>query len=360
LIISGDQDLRTLHAIGERARTELLESEDVTQVELTGVPPLEISIEVGREQLQAFGIGLDAIAREVRAASIELPGGGVETRGGELLIRVADRRVTARDFEEIVLRGTGDAHEVRLGDIARVRDGYEDSDQAYFFNGKRAVQLTAYRVGDQTPMQVASAAHRYAERLDAELAGAVSVDTWDDDSIILRDRIDLLTRNARTGFILVLVVLALFLHRRLAGWVALGVPVSFMGALMLMGPLGASINMVTLFALIITLGIVVDDAIIGAENIHQKRMEGMPGLEAAIWGAREMVVPVTFSVLTTLAAFAPLMFVPGVLGKIFRLIPIVVIIVLIFSLLESFLILPAHQAHQIRGVKRFLSRGRPK
>ena len=344
LVISGDQDLRTLHALGERARSELLESPDVTQVELFGVPPLEIGIEVGKEQLEAYGIGLGDIAREVRAASIELPGGGLDTSGGELLIRVADRRVSARDFEDIVLRGTGQADEVRLGDIARITDGYEDTDQAYYFNGQRAVRLTAYRVGDETPLKVAQVTREFGERFQRDLGGAVTVTPWDDGSVILRDRIDLLMRNAKLGFVLVLVVLALFLHRRLAGWVAAGVPVAFMGAFMLMGPLDASINMVTLFALIITLGIVVDDAIIVSENVHKRRMDGMSPLDAAIYGAREM--PVTFSVLTTLAAFAPLMFVPGTLGKIFRLIPLVVIIVLTFSLLESFFILPAHLAHQ--------------
>lgn len=346
LVISGDQDLRTLHALGERARSELLENPDVTQVELYGVPPLEISIEVGKEQLEAYGIGLGDIAREVRAASIELPGGGLDTSGGELLIRVADRRVSARDFEDIVLKGTGQADEIRLGDIAKITEGYEDTDQAYYFNGQRAVRLTAYRVGDETPTRVAKVTREYGEHLQRELGGAVTVTPWDDGSIILRDRIDLLMRNAKLGFVLVLVVLALFLHRRLAGWVAAGVPVAFMGAFMLMGPLDASINMVTLFGLIITLGIVVDDAIIVSENVHKRRMDGMAPLDAAIYGAREMIVPVTFSVLTTLAAFAPLMFVPGTLGKIFRLIPLVVIIVLTFSLLESFFILPAHLAHQ--------------
>lgn len=348
LVISGDQSLSTLHALGERARSELLRSPEITQVEVFGVPPLEIAIEVSREKLEAYGLTLGQIAQEVRGASIELPGGGLDTTAGELLIRVADRRIAGRDFEDIVLRGTDRGHEVRLGDIATITDGYEDSDQAYYFNGKRAVRLTAYRVGDETPTGVADAVHAYADQLREELDGTVEVTAWDDGSIILRDRIDLLARNARMGFALVLVVLALFLERRLAGWVALGVPVSFLGAFWAMGPLDVSINMVTLFALIVTLGIVVDDAIVVSENVHTKRMQGLSALDAAIQGTREVLVPVTFSVLTTLAAFAPLLFVPGVMGKIFRLIPIVVITVLTFSLLESFFVLPAHLAHEKR------------
>ncbi len=351
LIVSGDQSLRSLHGLAERARADLLQSPEITQVEISGVPPLEISVEVGRDDLEAYGLTLDQVAQAIRAASVELPGGGIDTRGGEILLRVADRRVSVDEFANIVLRGTAAGHEIRLGDIATIKDGYEDTDEAYYFNGKRAVSVTAYRVGDETPTRVADAVKAYAEKLQAELEGTVEVTPWKDDSILLRERIDLLGRNAFFGFFLVLMVLALFLQRRLAGWVALGVPVSFLGALLVMGPLGASINMVTLFALIVTLGIVVDDAIVVSENIHARRKQGMGALEAAVVGTREMAMPVTFSVLTTIAAFAPLLFVPGVLGKIFRLIPLVVIAVLLFSLLESFFVLPAHLAHSEEGKK---------
>ena len=345
LIIAGDFPLRDLHEIAEKARARLLSTGTLTQVEIQGVRPLEIAIEVSRETLESYGLTLEQIAAQVRAASIELPGGRLDTNAGQLLVRVTDRRKRGQDFANIIIRGTATGGEVRLGDIASINDGYEDNDQSSYYNGKRAVRIRAYRVGDETPTQVSEAVRNYVDELKSEVPPGVEIATWDDDSQMLRDRIDLLIRNARTGLLLVLLVLGLFLNRRLAGWVALGIPISFMGAFCLMSPLGVSINMVTLFALIVTLGIVVDDAIVVGENIHIKTKLGLSPREAAIAGAQEMTLPVTFSILTTVAAFAPLLFVPGFLGKIFRFIPIVVIAVLVVSLFESFFILPAHLSH---------------
>ena len=262
-----------------------------------------------------------------------------------MLVRVADRRITAGEFEDIVIRGTPDGGELRVGDVASVRDGYAETDQASYYNGELAVRLVAYRVGDETPMEVADAAKELAALLDAELPDTITLTTWDDDSQLLRGRIQLLVKNAAMGLVLVFIILALFLDPRLAFWVGLGIPISFLGTFLLMPWLGVSINMISLFALIITLGMVVDDAIVVGENIYQHMQEGLPRMEAAVTGARQMAAPVTFAILTTMAAFSPLMFVPGFMGKIFGIIPIVVVTVLVFSLLESFLILPAHLGH---------------
>jgi multidrug efflux pump subunit AcrB len=345
LVISGDQELATLHAIAEEARTELLTSGEITQVELQGVRPLEVAIEVPRETLRSYGLSLDQIAQQVRAASVELPGGGIDAEAGEFLVRVADRKELAAEFGGVTVRGTLAGASVSLSDIATVVNGYEDSDAESYFNGKRAVRVTAYRVGKETPNGVAAVVKAYAERLEASLPENVEVVTWNDSSEQLKGRIDLLVRNAFMGGILVLIVLGLFLESRLAFWVALGIPISFMGSFLLMPHLDLSINMITLFGLIITLGMVVDDAIIVGENAYEKVQRGIPRMEAAVTGAQEMAVPVTFSILTTIAAFSPMFFVPGVMGKIFRLFPAVVIAVLAFSLLESFFILPAHLAH---------------
>lgn len=345
LIISGDEDMRTLHDIAEKTRAALLASEDITQVEILGVRPLEISIEIPREKLEAFGLSLDQVAAQIRASSVELPGGGIDTKSGELLVRVSDRKLRGADFENIVLKGTAGGSNLLLNEIATITDGYEDTDKAYFFDGRPAVRVTAYRVGDETPQQVSDAARAYAKVLRTELPSSVSIDIWGDDAELLQGRIDLLLRNASLGLVLVVVILALFLRRQLAAWVALGIPISFLGAFITMQLLGVSINMISLFALIVTLGMVVDDAIVVAEYIFVKRSEGMKPLQAAIAGAQKMAVPVTFSILTTLAAFAPLFFIPGVLGKIFSIIPMVVVSVLMFSLLESFFVLPAHLAH---------------
>ena len=346
LVLSGDQELATLHALGERVRAELLADPDLTQVEVGGVPPVEVSIEIARESLEAYGLTLEQVAHHIRTASVEMPGGELETSSGEILVRLADRRRDGHEFADIVLRSTPAGHDVRLSDVATIRDGYADDDSASYFNGRNAVRVTAYRVGDETPAGIAELVKAYAAKLRTELPEEVHIAVWRDDSELLSARLDLLLRNARMGLILVLIILALFLEPRLAGWVALGIPISFLGALAVLPSLDVSINMVTSFAFIVTLGLVVDDAIVVGENIATKLEAGVPPSTAAIEGAKEMAVPVTFSVLTTIAAFSPLFFVPGTMGKIFVLVPSVVCAVLLFSLIESFFILPAHLSHR--------------
>ncbi|HCH62949.1 MAG: hypothetical protein CL927_17440 [Deltaproteobacteria bacterium] len=345
LVLSGDQSLSSLHELAEDVRRRLLADERVTQAELFGVPPLEVSIEVSRAQLEAMGLSLDDVSRQITLASLELPGGEVESRGGEFLVRVSDRKRTAQDFADIVVRGTASGGKVLLSDIATIRDAYQDIDLAYFFEGNPAVRLTAYRVGDETPASVAQAARDLAEVLRAEVPSTVAVNIWKDDSVMLDERISLLVRNGVMGLALVVLVLALFLDLRLAFWVALGIPLSFAGAFILAPMWGVSINMVSLFALIVVLGLVVDDAIVVGENIYELEQQGRSRIEASIEGARQMSIPVTFAVLTSVAAFAPLLFVPGFMGKIFGIIPVIVISVLLFSLLEGFFILPAHLGH---------------
>lgn len=349
LILFGDQEQSALHALAETARAGLLELPEVTQVEVSGIPPLEVSIDIRREVLEQYGLTLSEVARQVGLASVERPGGELDTRGGKLLMRVADRKERAIDLSSLVIRSNRTGGQVTLGELAALRDGFVETDQASFYQGKRAVRLTAYRVGDETPSSVARAVRRFAESLQEELPGPVEVAIWGDDSELLQARIDLLVSNAVMGLILVLVILALFLEVRLGFWVALGIPTSFLGAFLLMPGLDLSINMVSLFGLIITLGLVVDDAIVVGEHAHEKIQQGESPMRAAISGAREMAVPVTFAILTTLAAFAPLLFVPGVLGKIFRILPLVVGAILVISWVESFFILPAHIGHLRAG-----------
>jgi len=345
LVIAGDKDLGTLHALGERARASLLDLPDITQVELYGVPPIEVSIEISREQANSLGLSPVEIARIVSLASLELPGGEIETAGGELLVRVADRIEEGHAFGDIIVRQSPTGGTIRLRDVATIKDGYADLDQAYVFNGKPAVRITAYRVGDETPSSVARAVRNFAEEFRAQVPDDVEVAIWGDDSEILEDRISLLVRNAAQGLILVLIVLALFLHVRLAFWVGLGIPVAFMGAFLVMPVLDISINMVSLFGFIVTLGLVVDDAIIVGEHAFSKMEDGVPPLRASILAAQEMAVPVTFAILTSVASFAPLLFVPGVMGKIFKILPIIVSSVLLFSLVEGFMVLPSHVGH---------------
>ncbi len=346
LVISGEQEVRTLHGIAERVRERLLDQPDVTQVDLDGVPPLEVSIEVPQETLEAYGLTLEQIAAQVRASSLELPGGAIDTAGGELLVRVADRRRAGHEFADIVLRGTAEGSDVRLGDIASIEDGYEDIDLASYYDGAPAVRVIAYRIGDETPQEVADAVRQLTEDIRAELPPNISLSLWNDDSELLRGRIELLLRNAQLGMLLVLFILTLFLDLRLAFWVGLGIPISILGAFSLMPTADVSINMVSLFAFIVTLGMVVDDAIVVGENIYDYEKAGMSRAQAAVKGATQMIVPVSFSILTTIVAFSPMLFVPGFMGKIFRIMPLLVILVLLFSWLESFLVLPSHLAHR--------------
>jgi len=345
LVIYGDQEELVLRQLAERARDELLQLPEITIVELAGARPLEISIEVPQANLRTYRLTLEAIAREVARAAVELPGGGVKTEGGEILLRTAERRDFGAEFADIPLLSTADGTEVRLGDIATIVDGFAETDEAAFYNGKPAVMLKVFRTGEQTPTDIAEIVHAYVAELEASLPPGVDIAIAQDFSEIYRDRIRLLLRNAALGLILVLGILGLFLQERLAFWVTMGIPISMLGALLLMPGLDVSINMISLFAFITTLGIVVDDAIIVGENVFEMRQRGLSFQDASITGAHQVALPVVFSILTNIAAFMPLFFVPGVMGKMFWTIPAIVVPVFTISLLESLFVLPAHLGH---------------
>ncbi len=346
LMVYGDYAEKPLRALAEKVRDELLEDPGITVVEMAGERPLEISIEVPREELRRYNLTLDQVAQRVRAASVELPGGGVKTAGGEILVRTTERRDYGDQFGDIAILSRPDGSVVRLADIAKIDDGFRDTDQAAYFNGKRAIMVKVYRVGDETPVSVSARVAHYIDEHRHKLPKGVELATWADQSEIYSQRIDLLMRNAYWGLALVMLILGMFLELGLAFWVTLGIPISFIGSLMVLPPANASINMISLFAFIVTLGMVVDDAIVVGEAIHTRRARGVPWARAAVDGAREVAGPVIFAISTTLIAFAPMLFVPGPAGKFFRLLPIVVIAVLVVSLLESLLVLPAHLAHR--------------
>ena len=345
LVVYGDVDEQTLHAYGERIREGLLGLSEVSRVEIKGVRSEEIGIELTQDAIRKYNVTLDGIARQIKNTAIETPGGGVKSSAGDILLRVQERRDYGYEFANIPIIFGNDGAQVSLGDIATINDDFEESDIAGFFNGKRALVLDVSSVGEQSPTQVAEAVKGYAETLRQKLPDKIKVTTWNDRAKMFEERLDLLLRNAAIGLALVLLILGLFLEPRLAFWVSLGIPVSFLGSFLFLPALGVSLNMISMFAFLVTLGMVVDDAIVVGENVFHKRNEGHPPIEAAILGVREMAMPVFFSIGTTVAAFFPLLMVPGTFGKIVFAVPVIVIFVLIISLIESFFILPAHLAH---------------
>jgi multidrug efflux pump subunit AcrB len=327
------------------ARDQLLSDPDITQVELEGVRPLEISIEISQENLRRYNVTLDDVAERLRTASVDLPGGGIKTATGEILIRMKERRDYGRQFARIPIITAPDGTQVLLGDIAAIDDSYEETDSYATFNNEPTVFLDVFRIGSQTPIQVADAVRRQITTLKEELPDGVNIEILRDRSEMYRQRAELLLKNGSLGIILVLIILGIFLELRLAFWVMMGIPISFLGSLLFFPVLNISINMMTLFAFIIAIGIVVDDAVIVGENIYYYHQEGDTLLNAAVRGAREICTPVVFSILTNIAAFMPLFFVPGVMGKIFKMIPLVVSVAFLISLIESLFVLPAHLGH---------------
>jgi multidrug efflux pump subunit AcrB len=345
LVLHGPLDPQSLHALGEMVREDILARGGVTQVDLSGVKPLEIAVEITQERLRAHGLTIAGVAEIIRRTAVELPGGGVRTRGGEILLRMNERRDAGADFAGIPIISRADGTVVTLGDLATIRDGFAESDAEVLFFGRPALKVEVYAIGDETPIGVSDAVKAYLAELEPRLPAGVEATIWQDWSDTYRDRLNLLLKNAALGFILVFILLGVFLEVHLAFWVTLGIPISIFGSFLIVPATDVTINMLTLFAFIVTLGIVVDDAIVVGENVYEKRQKGLSYLEAAIEGTREITGPVSFSVITNIVAFVPLLFVSGMMGKFFAPISLIVIPVFVVSLIESLYILPAHLAH---------------
>lgn len=342
VVIYGEASEKILREQAERIRDELLELQNITQVDLSGVRPFEITIEISEHTLQRYSLTLDQVAAAIRFASLDLPGGTIKTTGGEILLRTKERRYWGSEYADITILANPDGTQIKLGDIATVVDGFADSETYGRFDGKPAAMVQVFRIGEQKPTEISAKIIAYVEENRSKLPESLQLAIWNDTSEIFNSRMSLLQKNALLGLGMVVIILGLFLEIRLAGWVMLGIPISFFGTLFVMPWLGVSINMISLFAFILALGIVVDDAIVVGENIYEHRQRGKPYRKAAIDGVLEVAIPVTFSILTTVAAFLPLIFVSGMMGKFIRVIPIIVITLLLMSLLESLLVLPAH------------------
>ncbi|MFO8031011.1 MAG: efflux RND transporter permease subunit [Desulfohalobiaceae bacterium] len=345
MAVSGPEDELVLREAAEIVRDELLQDSGISQVDLEGVRDLEIQVEVGQNDLRSYDLTLEDVAKTLRRASVDLGAGNIRTPEGDLLLRMQDRRDTAQEFARIPVISQRDGSSLLLGDLAQVRMGFEETDSWSRVNGKPAVMMEVYRIGSQTPASVSQATKEVLAELEQRFPEQIQTSILRDRSEVFQQRAQLLQKNAYLGLALVFILLAIFLEARLAFWVSLGIPISFLGSFLLLAGTSFSINMITMFAFIVTLGIVVDDAIVVGENIYYHRRQGLGMLQAAATGVREMAMPIVFSVLTNMVAFMPMFFIPGVMGKIFSAIPLVVICVFAVSLLECLFVLPAHLAH---------------
>ncbi|NND83271.1 MAG: efflux RND transporter permease subunit [Gammaproteobacteria bacterium] len=359
--VRGDVDYKTLRATADRVREDLLSNPNITLVNLMGTMPYEISVEIEPATLDRYGLTLSQVARAISAGSVDVSAGNVKTIGGEILLRADGQAYDAAEFARIPVVTKLGADPVRLGDIASVEDGFEEQPLITRFNSQPAVMMDVLRSGDQSAIVIADYVRDYIDQFNARSSNGVQLNFWDDDSQIVRARLATLINSGIYGGILVLLVLSLFLRPAIAFWVFLGVPVSFMGAFIFMPFVGGTFNIISLFAFITVLGIVVDDAIVTGENIYTKTREGLPPLEASIVGTKEIAVPVTFGILTTIVAFFPMSELgENRTGYLAAQIPMVVIPVLLFSLIESKLVLPSHLSHvrprKEGGELNFLSR----
>lgn len=358
--VAGNLSEYELRRLGEQVRDEIANVPGITQVELGGIRPYEVSIDVSEETLQQYGLTFDDVSRAVSRSSIDLPAGSVKTKEGEILLRTKGQAYYQRDFENIVLLTSEDGAHVTLGEVAKVKDGFEEDPLIARFNGKPAVVIEVYRVGAQNAIAVADQVKEYIQKAQGRMPPGVELSFWRDRSKIIKARLTTLLNSALFGGILVFLVLTLFLRFSLSIWVCLGIPISFLGAIAMMPLFGVTINILSLFAFILVLGIVVDDAIVTGENVFRHMQAGEDSLRAAIRGTQAVAIPVTFGILTTMAAFLPLANIEGRRGQFIAQIPLIVIPVLFFSLVESKLILPAHLKHIKTGKKRselnFLSR----
>ena len=344
--LSGNTDEATLKRISETMRADISDLPDISQVSVNYVRPYEISIEISENTLRQYGLTLASVANAIQRSSLDMPGGSIKTDGGEILLRSKGQAYTQKDFEDIVVLTRPDGTNLTVADIATVHDDFQEGFLRATFNGEPAVMITVYRVGDEDTIRSSTAVKNYVQRMQPTLPQGLQMTVWIDESVSLGRRIEALTKNAWAGLVLVLIILTLFLRFKVAMWVAAGIPIAVMGALWMFPAAGINISSLTVLAFILVLGIVVDDAIVVGERIYSHESKDRTNREAAIEGTVEVAVPVIFGVLTTVAAFLPILLIEGRMGPFFSVIGWVVIICLLFSIIESQLILPSHLAHR--------------
>lgn len=344
--VHGDTDERSLKNITESIRADLLELPEVSLVETLYLRPDEISVEVSEATLRRHQLTLAQVAQAIRSASVDIPGGSVKADAGEIRLRSTGQRYSGRALENIVVASEPGGTRLLLKDIATIVDGFEELDQYGEFNGEQAMMIQIFRIGSDDAIEISDAVLAYVAAKERSLPEGIHFTIWNNEADELVGRLSTMINNALGGLLLVIISLSLFLRVRLALWVSAGIPVAIFGALALFPSTDLSISTLSLMGLLLSLGVVVDDAIVVGERIYTKEQEGLDARTAAIQGTSEVAVPVFFGVLTTIAAFMPLLNVESNLGQFFISIGGTVVLCLIFSIVESQLILPSHLAHR--------------
>lgn len=358
--VAGDYSEAEIREFAERIRDDMLRLPGVTQLELDGVRNYEIAIEVKQDKLRQYNLTLNQVSQAVGNSSLDISAGNLRTSGGDILLRSKGQAYHKDEFSSIVVKNNADGSIIRLEDVATINDGFEEYPIRTRFNGKQAAFIKVYRIGQQSAIDVAEKVKQYIIDQQDNLPHGYELSYWDDDSQIVKNRLATLTSSALQGGLLVLLLLTLFLRPAIAFWVFIGIPISFMGAFIVMPFFGITLNVMSLFGFILVLGIVVDDAIVTGENVYTHMRHSKSSEEAAIKGTQEVATPVTFGVLTTVVAFLPLAFIEGNRGALFAQLPVVIIPVLLFSLIESKFVLPAHlkfikfkQESELSGFSKF-------
>jgi len=345
LTISGEVDERTMKEYAKQIRNEVVALPGVTRANVIGSRPYEISIEISEFTLQAYGLTLLEVAQAIRMNSLDLPAGSIRSKSGDIMVRTKGQAYTARDFENIVVRTNADGTRLLLKDIAHIRDEFIEGDQFSELDGKPSLTIQVFSVGMQSELEISETVRNYATQKSKSMPAGIKLTAWADTSYYLKGRLDMMLKNMVFGAALVFLILALFLRLKLAFWVMVGLPVAFLGTFFVMPALDVTVNMLSLFGFILVLGIVVDDAIVIGESAYTNMRAKGHSVDNIIEGVQKVAIPATFGVLTTIAAFIPILLVTGVTGQFFSAIGWVVILCLMFSLVESKLILPAHLAH---------------
>lgn len=345
LYLSGDMSERRIKEWSERIKDEIQQLPEVSKVEIFGARGYEISIEVSEERLREYGLTFNMIVDAIRRSSLNLAGGTIRTQGEEIRVRTMGRKYTGEALSSIVVLARPEGEIITLDRVASINDGFTEDPINALINGEPSVLLILYKTKEEDALVISEAVQKYLLQKELLLPDGANIKIFYDNTDMLRSRIDLLVRNGIIGLIIVFILLWCFLNARLSFWSGMGIPISIAGALAILWAVGGTINMISLFGLIMVLGIVVDDAIVVGEAIYFHRKQGKPPLKAAVDGVSEVGMPVIAAVITTIVAFIPLLYVGGIMGKFIAIMPVVVISCLVVSLLECFMLLPAHLSH---------------